>query len=507
MVNGSGVVKRIAELALPRVRVRRVDLLSAPCYSTSMSVRTRFAPSPTGYLHLGGARTALFNYLFARRHRGTFVLRIEDTDRERSSPEATHAILDSLRWLRLEWDEGPYFQSARLELYREQAERLLASGAAYWCRCTPADLEVKRKAAVAAGRKPTYDRTCRDARRPREDGRTVLRFRAPLSGETAWVDLVKGPIVFQNEELDDIVLLRSDGTPTFNFCVVVDDALMGITHLIRGEDHIPNTPKQIQLYRALGFPMPQFAHVPLILGLDRSRLSKRHGATSVAAYREAGYLPDALVNYLVRLGWACGDQEIFSREELIEKFSLEGVGKSASVFNPEKLQWVNFQHLKAMPVEELTAAVVPFIERKGYRVPEDRQWLQAVVKTLQERAKTLVELVDLARYYLSDEVAIDPAAAEKHLRTTPSEWLEEVRDRIARTERWTPEEIRGVFEAVTQHRGVSLGAIAQPVRVALTGSTASPGIFDVIYLLGKERVVARLDRVLRAPVAAANAQR
>ncbi len=465
-----------------------------------MSVRTRFAPSPTGYLHLGGARTALFNYLFARHRGGTFVLRIEDTDRDRSTPEATEAILDSLRWLRLDWDEGPYFQSARLEIYREQAERLLATGAAYWCRCAPAELEARRKKALAAGRKPMYDRACRDAGHAREEGRTVLRFRAPLDGETSWVDLVKGPIAFQNEELDDLILLRSDGTPTFNFCVVVDDALMGITHLIRGEDHIPNTPKQIQLYRALHFPMPQFAHVPLILGLDRARLSKRHGATSIAAYREAGYLPDALVNYLVRLGWACGDQEIFSRRELIEKFSLEGVGKSASVFNPEKLQWVNFQHLKAMPVEQLADAVIPFIARKGYPVPEDRRWLQAVVQNLQERAKTLVELVELAHYYLSDDVAIDPAAAEKHLRNTPVEWLREVRDGIARLERWTPEGIRGVFEAVLQRLGVKLGAVAQPVRVALTGRTASPGIFEVIYLLGKERTLRRLERVIEQPM-------
>jgi glutamyl-tRNA synthetase len=307
------------------------------------AVRTRFAPSPTGYLHIGGARTALFSYLFARHHGGKFILRIEDTDRERSTQESIQAILDALTWLRLEWDEGPFFQTERTALYREYAERLLRDGKAYRCYCTPQTLEIKRKAAMKFGRKPMYDRTCRTLTPPPTDQPFAVRFKAPLDGETVVPDAVKGHVTFANAELDDLILLRSDGTPTYNFCVVIDDAEMAITHIIRGEDHLTNTPKQIQLYKAMGFALPAFAHIPLILGLDRTRLSKRHGATSVMAYRDMGYLPDALVNYLVRLGWSHGDQEIFSRTELVAKFALEDVGKSAGVYNLEKAEWLNFQ--------------------------------------------------------------------------------------------------------------------------------------------------------------------
>jgi glutamyl-tRNA synthetase len=459
------------------------------------SVRTRFAPSPTGYLHIGGARTALFNYLFARHHGGTFILRIEDTDRERSTRESLQGILDALTWLGLEWDEGPVFQSARTDLYREHAERLLRAGKAYPCFCSPDELETKRKAALKAGVKPMYDRTCRH-RSGSPAGPYALRFKAPLEGETIVADLVKGHVVFSNRELDDLILVRSDGTPTFNFCNVVDDATMGLTHIIRGDDHLTNTAKQLQLYRAFGFAEPAFAHIPLILGLDRARLSKRHGATDVLAYRDMGYLPDAVVNYLVRLGWSHGDQEIFSRAELIEKFSLEDVGKSAGVYNPEKAEWVNFQYLKSMPVAQLAQAVKPHIAAKGYAVPSDDQWLARMVATLQERAKTLVELVEVGHFYLSPTIAINAAAAHKFLKPEVLEPLRALRAQLADVTQWNVEMIHSCFTTVTGRLGLSLGQIAQPVRVAMTGGTSSPGIFEVLDVLGKERSLERLDAAI-----------
>ena len=469
-----------------------------------MTVRTRFAPSPTGYLHIGSARTALFSYLYARHNGGTFVLRIEDTDRERSTRESIDAILDALRWLKLDWDEGPFFQSDRWDLYREQAERLLSNGHAYRCYCTAEQLETKRKEALAAGRKPMYDRTCRNLAGPR-GGAYTIRFKAALDGETPVADLVKGPVLFQNRELDDLILVRSDGVPTYNFCVVIDDAGMNITHVIRGEDLLASTPKQIQIYQALGYSVPAFAHIPLILGLDRARLSKRHGATSVTAYREAGYLPDAVVNYLARLGWSYGDQEIFTRAELIEHFSLEAVGKSAGVYNPEKLEWVNFQHLRALPLAELAAAVKPLIAERAWKIPGDDAWLGRALATLQERAKTLREIVDLASYYLTDAIEYDAKAAAKHLRPDVAGPLHELVTQLATITDWTVEDIHHAFNAVMAHHNLALGKIAQPVRVALTGGTVSPGIFEVIDVLGKERTLARLERALKqiAPASAA----
>jgi glutamyl-tRNA synthetase len=466
--------------------------------------RTRFAPSPTGYLHIGGARTALFNYLFARHHGGKFILRIEDTDRERSTQESVQAILDALTWLGLEWDEGPFFQSQRTDLYREHAERLLREGKAYRCYCSSEELEAKRATAMQAGHKPMYDRTCRNLAQPMAGRQSTLRFKAPLEGETIVPDLVKGHVLFQNRELDDLILVRSDGTPTYNFCVVIDDATMQITHNIRGEDHLPNTPKQIQLYRAFGYDEPAFAHIPLILGLDRTRLSKRHGATSVMAYRDMGYLPDALVNYLVRLGWSHGDQEIFGRAELIEKFSLENVGKAAGVYNAEKLEWVNFCYLKATPVEELAQAVKRFIAAKGHAVPTDDQWLARMVATLRERAKTLVDLVDLAHFYFSDVITLDAAAAAKHLKPEVAEPLAALRDGLAQITDWNHDTIKAAFDAVISRFGLALGKIAQPVRVAMTGGTSSPGIFEVLDVLGKERSIERLDRALERIAAGAS---
>ena len=339
-------------------------------------VRTRFAPSPTGYLHIGGARTALFNFLFARHYGGKFILRIEDTDRERSTPEAMQAILDAMKWLDLDYDEGPFYQTERYPLYKEKIKELVASGKAYPCTCAPAELDAKRQLAQKEKRKPAYDGTCRPAEGviaplPNDKSYTV-RFRSPRDGSTVVKDLIKGDVVFDNRELDDLIIARSDGTPTYNFCVVVDDIEMAITHIIRGDDHLSNTPRQIQLYQALGRELPEFAHVPLILGTDKARLSKRHGATSVTAYRDMGYFPDAVVNYLVRLAWSHGDQEIFSRQELIDKFTLENVGKSAGVFNPEKFLWVNFQYLKTKPLSQLAEDIIPFIEAKGYPVPQEK---------------------------------------------------------------------------------------------------------------------------------------
>jgi glutamyl-tRNA synthetase len=443
-------------------------------------------------LHLGGARTALFSYLFARHHRGTFILRIEDTDRERSTPEAIEAILEALRWLKLEWDEGPYFQSQRLHLYREHAERLLASGHAYRCYCSPQELEAKRELAMREGRKPIYDRTCRSRRDQPAGVPFAIRFKMPTDGSTVVHDLVKGAVVFEHAELDDLILVRSDGSPTYNLCVVVDDATMRISHVIRGDDHLTNTPKQILLYQALGYPLPQFAHVPQILGPDRTRLSKRHGATSVLAYRDMGYLPDALVNFLARLGWSHGDQEIFSRAELIEKFSLENVGKSAGVYNAEKLEWLNFQYIKATPPEELAQLLKPYIAGKGLSVPADDPWLAKVVSTLQERAKTLVDMVEQARFFFVERVDIPPALLAKFFTPSTCAALTALRQRLESTDPWSVEEIQRAFTNVQAEFGLSLGQLAQPVRVAVTGGTVSPGIFEVLALLGKKRTLERL---------------
>jgi len=463
-------------------------------------VRTRFAPSPSGYLHIGGARTAFFNFLFARHHGGKFILRIEDTDRERSTPEAINAILDAMNWLGLDWDEGPFYQTKRYALYKEKVQKLLSEGKAYPCVCTPEKLEAKRQLAQKEKRKSMYDGTCRPPEGVipplPQDKPYTIRFRSPRDGSTIVNDAVKGDVVFDNRELDDLIIARSDGTPTYNFCVVVDDIDMGITHIIRGDDHLANTPRQILLYQALGDTPPQFAHVPLILGLDKARLSKRHGATSVTVYRDMGYLPEAILNYLVRLGWSHGDQELFSREELIEKFSLESVGKSAGVFNPEKFLWVNFHYLKTRPLSQLAKEIVPYIAAKGYRVPQDKSWLERMIKTLQERAKTLVELVDAASFYLTDDIAIDEKAAKKFLTLEVSRPLSKLIERLSALDEFSEANIESAFSGVLEEFGLSMGKLAQPVRVALTGSTVSPGIHEVIAVLGKERTIRRLQSAL-----------
>jgi len=463
-----------------------------------MSVRTRFAPSPTGSLHIGSVRTALFSFLFARHEHGRFILRIEDTDRARSTTEAVHNIQDAMSWLGLTCDEGPFYQTERMQLYVTRAAWLLERGLAYRCYCTSEELEARRQAALAAGLKPAYDRACRDLARP-PDGRTAhaVRFRAPLEGETVVDDLVKGRIVFQNAELDDFIIVRSDGTPVYNFCVVVDDTDMVITHVIRGDDLLASTPRQIMLYRAFGADLPRFAHVPQILGLDKARLSKRHGAASVTEYREKGYLPHAVVNYLARLGWSSGDQELFTPAELIEKFSLENVGKSPAIFNPEKLEWVNFQHLKSTAPAELADLVVPFLERAGIPVPADRAWLTRVVATLRERAKTLVELSELCRFYLIDAVEIAPEAAAKHLKPDVAPALDGLIERLAALPDWDPSTIEHAFQETLSAHNLTLGKLAQPVRVAITGGTVSPGIYEVLDVLGRERTLARLRAARR----------
>ncbi|MBW2061388.1 MAG: glutamate--tRNA ligase [Deltaproteobacteria bacterium] len=457
-------------------------------------IRTRFPPSPTGYLHIGGARTALFNWLLARANKGAFILRIEDTDVQRSTEEATAAVLESLTWLGLDWDEGPYFQSQRIEIYLEYIERLLDFGRAYYCHCTPDELTSRREQVLKQGGKPKYDGKCRD-KGLGPGPEAVVRFKGPLTGTTGWNDLIKGHIVMDNAELDDLVILRSDGLPTYNFAVVVDDLTMDITHVLRGDDHVNNTPRQILLYKALEASPPEFGHVPLILGVDRARLSKRHGATSVLAYRETGYLPEALVNYLVRLGWSFGDQEIFSREELIEKFSLDNVGRSAGIFDIEKLNWLNAHYLKEADPVRLAELVMPFLQQKGLSSP-DRDYLTRAVVTLQPRAKTLDELADGAKFYLvdDDKIEYESKAARKFLKLDLTPVMADLIERVKALDAFTEKGLESLFEDLVKRHDIKLGKIAQAVRLALTGRSASPGLFEIMSILGKNRVLARLKK-------------
>lgn len=458
-------------------------------------MRLRFAPSPTGYLHVGGARTALFNWLLAKKEQGQFILRIEDTDVARSTQESVDAILQGMQWLGLDWDEGPFYQSDNFPLYQEYAQRLLAEGKAYKCYCTAEELEAKRDSAQAEGRKPKYDGTCRNGVADRPDAPYVIRFKAPESGVTAFNDLVKGPISFNNEELDDLIIQRTDGTPTYNFVVVVDDASMAVTTVIRGDDHVNNTPRQILLYEALGCAVPQFAHVPMILGADKTRLSKRHGATSVMAYRDMGFLPEAMVNYLVRLGWSCGDEEIFSREELIEKFAIEAVGKSAGVFNPDKLLWLNAHYIKTGDPARLASLLQPFLLERGVDSSSGPDGT-AVVKTLQERARTMVEMADAALFYYQPEFVYDEGAAGQFLTQATAPLLVALRDRLAGLATFSLESVGETFKALCTEQGIKLPQIAQPARVALSGKTAAPSIYDVVVVLGQQETLRRLDRAI-----------
>lgn len=458
------------------------------------TVVTRFPPSPTGFLHIGGARTALFNWLFARHHGGKFILRIEDTDIERSTEASVKAILDAMEWLGLNWDEGPYYQTKRLDIYREYAEKLVSTGHAYWCECSPEVIESRRKAAMAEGRKPKYEGTCRGKGLGPGPNR-VLRFRTPDIGTTVLKDLIKGLIIFDNSELDDLVLVRSDGIPTYNFAVVIDDLTMNVTHVIRGDDHVNNTPRQILIYNALNAKLPEFGHLPMIHGEDRSPLSKRHGATSVMEYKELGFLPEALINCLVRLGWSHGDEEIFSCEELIEKYSLDAVGKSPGIFNMEKLLWLNAHYIKERKPEDLAGLLRPFLAARGYPDKAD-EYLAGAVRTLQPRSRTLVEMADAMRFYMVDEVEFDQTAAAKFLGSNMRQPFERLTAELESLESFNDENLETVFKKVTGEFGMKLGKIAQPVRVALTGVTVSPGLFEIIGVLGKETVLKRLRRAL-----------
>ncbi len=474
-----------------------------------MTVCTRYAPSPTGSLHIGNVRSGLFAYLFARHNGGKFILRIDDTDQERSTRESLDEIIASLQWLGIEWDAGPpdrrYFQSSRFERYREAALKLLREGKAYPCYCTAEELEAKRRQAEREKRKPGYDGTCR--RKPfapdlplpdRAAGRNyTIRFRSPPEGQTVVDDLVKGHSVFQNSELDDLIIFRSDGVPTYNFATVLDDADFEITHVVRGDDHLPNTPRQIQIFLALGLTPPAYAHLPMVMGPDGKPLSKRHGATSVFAYRDAGYFPETILNYLARMGWSHGDQEIFSKQELIDYFGFDACGKSPGIFNPEKLLWLNFHYLKERSPAQLVREILPIIEKRAYQVPGDQAWMEKMVATLRERAKTLVELVDFAHFYLSDDIKIDPKAAAKFLKPEIAEPLKALAAAIGELRGDCGESaVQEAFERVLARFELKLGQLAQPVRVALTGGTVSPGIYEVIAVLGAVRTVERLNRAL-----------
>jgi glutamyl-tRNA synthetase len=465
-------------------------------------VRVRFAPSPTGYLHIGGARTALFNWLWARKQKGTFILRIEDTDRERSTGESVQAILDSMKWLGLDWDEGPgvegphapYFQTRRLATYEKHADDLIAKGRAYRCVCTKEELDKLREQAAKEKRGFKYPGTCRSRGIAKGTPGAVVRFRMPDEGTTTFPDLVKGEISTQHKELQDEVILRADGVPLYNFGAAVDDVTMEITLVARGDDHIVNTPRQILMYQALGYPVPVFAHLPMILGADKQRLSKRHGAVSVLQYRDEGYLPHALNNYLARLGWSHGDQEIFTPGELIEKFDWEHVGATAGVFNPEKLPWLNQQWIKRTPLPDLARSVQPLLETRGVRADPER--LSRILPLLVERAKTLVEMADQLVPFFQSGVSFDEAAAKKNLTPETRPLLEEARRLVAEHIGSGAHALEAGFRDLAAQKGRGLGKVAQPVRVAVTGSTVSPPLFETIVLLGREESLLRIDAAL-----------
>jgi len=461
-----------------------------------MTVVTRFAPSPTGLLHIGGVRTALFSWLHARRHGGKFILRVEDTDRERSTDEAVRVILDGMRWLGLNEDEGPYFQTQRYDRYREVIGQMLEKGLAYRCYCSKAELDAMREAQLARKEKPRYDGRWRDSTATPPAGVTpVIRFRNPMSGEVVVNDLVHGRTVFQNTELDDLIIQRSDGNPTYNFCVVVDDMDMGVTHVIRGDDHLNNTPRQINMLLALGASPPLYAHVPMILGADGAKLSKRHGAVSVLEYQKDGFLPDALLNYLVRLGWSHGDQEFFTRDQMIAAFDISDVNKAASAFNPEKLLWLNQQHIMQASRGLLVTALREQLALLGV-VTTDAEMLGGVVEAQRERAKTLKEMAQASRFFFEEPV-VDAKAAAKTLTPEAIAMLGELRASLESLSDWSAPVIHTLLQEFAAMHSLALGKVAQPLRVAVTGGTVSPPIDATVALLGKERALARLDATLK----------
>ena len=460
-----------------------------------MTVRTRFAPSPTGMLHIGGVRTALFCWLYARRHRGTFILRVEDTDRERSTPEAVQIILDGMKWLGLDADEGPYYQTQRYGRYREVIDQWLAEGKAYHCYCTKDELEQLRNDQLARKEKPRYNGRCRHNPQPREGITPVVRFKNPEEGAVIVDDAVHGRVVFQNTELDDLIILRSDGNPTYNFCVTVDDWDMKITHVIRGDDHLNNTPRQINMLKAMGGDLPVYAHLPMILGPDGAKLSKRHGAVSVLQYREEGYLPEALLNYLARLGWSHGDQEIFTLEEMCRLFDIVDVNKSAAAINPDKLVWLNQQHL----MRSDNSRIVPELKWQLDQLEVDYTSgpdLEAVIASQKERSKTLKEMAANSVFFFREPAWYEEKAAKKNLTPESKPHLEATRAALAGLADWSAAAIHAQIQALSEQAGVGMGKIAQPIRVAVSGGGVSPPIDQTLEILGREQVLKRLDRAI-----------
>lgn len=461
-----------------------------------MKIKTRFAPSPTGYLHVGGARTALYSWLFARHFGGEFVLRIEDTDLERSTQPAIDAIMDGMNWLNLDWDENHYSQRKRFDHYNAVIDDMLSKGTAYYCCCSKERLETLREAQMARGEKPRYDGRCRDSHEHYADDETcVVRFRNPQDASVVFNDLIRGPIEFSNQELDDLIIRRTDGSPTYNFCVVVDDFDMAITHVIRGEDHINNTPRQINILKALGAPLPAYAHVSMILGDDGKKLSKRHGAVGVMQYRDDGFLPEAVLNYLVRLGWSHDDQEIFSLDEMKQLFSLEAVSKSASAFNTEKLLWLNHHYINHLPTDYVATHLVWHIEQQGIDTRTGPQ-LAALVKLLGARCKTLKEIAASCRYFYEDFSEFDADAAKKHLRPVAPPALEAVHANLAALSEWTPATVHAAIEQTAEALQVGIGKVGMPLRVAVTGAAQSPALDVTVHAIGQSRSLARIVKAL-----------
>jgi len=462
-----------------------------------MTIRTRFAPSPTGYLHVGGVRTALFSWLYARKHGGQFILRIEDTDRERSTEAAVNAILEGMAWLGLQPDEGPFYQTQRFDRYRQVIEQLLAEGKAYYCYCTKERLEKLRAEQLARKQKPRYDGHCRHLEgSPPSDVKPVIRFKNPKVGQIVVKDLIKGTVIFNNSELDDLIIARPDGTPTYNLTVVVDDCDMQMTHIIRGDDHLNNTPRQINILEALGATVPQYAHVPMILGHDGQRLSKRHGAVNVLNYKQEGYLPQALLNYLVRLGWSHGDQEIFSLQEMIDLFDINAIHGSPAAFNNEKLLWLNQHYIKTGNPDELATHLQFQCDSNGIDTTQGPP-LTEIVNAQAERAKTLKEMAQNSRFFYTDTVEFDEKAVRKHLKPAIHTPLTDLCDRLSQLTEWNAEAIHAVIHAVAEQYELKLGKIAQPLRVAVTGGAVSPPIDVTVYLIGQRRSVERLKRALQ----------
>jgi glutamyl-tRNA synthetase len=461
-----------------------------------MTVRTRFAPSPTGYLHIGGARTALFCYLYARKHGGEFVLRIEDTDRARSTDESVQAILDGMAWLGLDYDEGPFYQTQRFDRYREVIDQLIEAGHAYHCYCTPAELDAMREEAMKAKQKPRYNGYWRDRTDPPPSGvEPVVRFRNPLEGVVTIHDAVKGDISIENSELDDLIIMRSDGAPTYNLTVVVDDMDMRISHVIRGDDHVNNTPRQINILKALGAPLPVYAHLPMILGEDGKRMSKRHGAVSVMQYQKDGFLPQALLNYLVRLGWSHKDQELFSSSEMIDLFSLEAVNRSGAVFDDQKLDWVNQQYIQDTEVQALGSALQTYMDTAGIATGDGPQ-ISAVADLLRDRAKTLVEMAEASRYFYEAPKSYDEKAVKKQIKADTPAILQNVVDRLAAIDDWAAPEIDQAIKATVAELEIGFGKVGLPLRLALTGNTATPSLDKTLALIGKEQVLSRLSTAI-----------